>query len=325
MIQESKKCLFCGQLYIVDKHDVCKKCVFSQHSSYSPHYVKPTSYRRNALSNPEFILDTISKENLKIIDLPNISENPELYKKNSLKSTTTSNPTLSRKSSLKSLDNDFDLVDVNNALADLTPERRKTLPNPDELKRSISPLIKNFDNPLSHLKPKSFDRIPTLPNPEAFNKTSLTSPNPNLKDLIQNFDDTLEQIVLEKRKALEESVFKSILKHTKSEPKIKINLNDTIHLPTRRNTIGNTNTLKNLLIKDNISPNQKSDFEKKAQLKVLQNKITDAKQKLKVTKKTLEQFSISDMSASYEAARIEYSLAEREVEEACRNWCKTIR
>ena len=57
----------------------------------------------------------------------------------------------------------------------------------------------------------------------------------------------------------------------------------------------------------------------------MQNKILEAKQKLRQTKKTLEEFSISDMSVSYEAARIEYSLAEREVEEACRNWCKTIR
>jgi len=314
MIQDKKKCLFCGQLYVVDKHDICKKCVFSQHSSFSPHYVKPTSYRRNALSNPDFILDTINKENLKIIESPtlNIIENPELNKKTSLKSVT-SNPNLSRKSSLKSINNDFDLVEVDNALADLTQERRKTLPNPDELRRSISPLLK------IHLKPKIFDRIPTLPNPEAFNKTSSTSSN--IRDLIQDFDDSLEQIVLEKRKALE----KSILKHTKSEPKIKINLNNTIHLPARRNTIGNTNTLKNFLIQDNQSQNQKTDFEKKQKLKDLQNKILEAKQKLRQTKKTLEEFSISDMSASYEAARIEYSLAEREVEEACRNWCKTMR
>lgn len=267
MIQQiNKKCLFCGQLYLVDKHDICKKCVFNQHSAYSPHYVKPISSRRNALSNPEIILNFAKSYNLldKTLLKPeslNIIENPELIKKISVNSIKTSDPIFSRKNSLYSV-NDFELVDIDDALDEITPKSSQI--------------------------------------PDEFSKNFL-------------------QIIAEKRKKLEndDAVSYNILKHTKSEPIIK--LNDIIHIPNRRSTIGNPSILKNTLNQD------KTDFDKKKDLKVLQIKITDAKQKLKETKKALEQYSVYNSSPSHAAARIEYSLAEKEVEEACRKWCQACR
>ena len=54
---------------------------------------------------------------------------------------------------------------------------------------------------------------------------------------------------------------------------------------------------------------------------LLNNKIIKAKEVLLSSKKLLAQYSVIDNSVSKKAACEAVFLAEREVEEACKNWC----
>ena len=53
----------------------------------------------------------------------------------------------------------------------------------------------------------------------------------------------------------------------------------------------------------------------------LQIKVNKAKEKLALSRANLAQYSLGDNSASKAAAREEFSLIEKEVEEACKAWC----
>ena len=53
----------------------------------------------------------------------------------------------------------------------------------------------------------------------------------------------------------------------------------------------------------------------------LRKKVIDAKAKLSSARASLSKYSLTDASASRIAARDMYLLAEREVEDACKEWC----
>ena len=93
------------------------------------------------------------------------------------------------------------------------------------------------------------------------------------------------------------------------------------------NQLRSTKSLPNILIGSNVKPtiNLKNKMEAIQTKATLQITVQAAKANHAIAKTALAQYSLTDNSVSRAAAREAYDSAGKEVEDACRAWCKAAR
>ena len=352
------KCLFCGRMYIIDKHNICRKCVFGQ--ALPP--------KKNTSDFPELALDCLNtsdshssqesptyESNISMKPLPTIHLKEKLNELtianiNAIRRKTLDKPELLSKSLNSQITDSLDKITMPNA------PRRNTLEKPELLLKSLNSqpltpiytpnsirrktlekpdlLLKALNSELEATKPKLSDALDRLTMPKALRRKTVGDPNSltNALRTIRSEQNLLSQPVERPKNKEHDSLLKT-LRYTNSEPNILTKtpppqIGEIIR-PPRRKTLAHSDLLYRSLMseisKDATPVAPQTEHEKKRKLKNLQSKIMDAKQKAYAARQKLGQYSISDSSPSFVAARLEHSLAEREIEEACKAWCHANR
>ena len=332
-----KKCLFCGHLYIIDKHDICKKCILGQ--QISP--------KKKTLERPELLADCLNysdskgsqdsegsqgsqgsldspnyKSNITMKPLPmntiHLKEQLDAIKQTTLDKSLSSEPAITIKSLLT---NTLDKITMPSTLmwSDSLSKTLRTIRSEPAI--IITPLLTDALDKITISN--AIRRIPLADSNSLSNtlrtirseQNIIIKPGETAKNTLETNPDPLSKT----------------LRYTNSESNMRIKPQQigAVILPSRRRNIAHSDLLSKSILSDfskrNTTVILQPEQEKKKKLKTLQLSIMDMKQKLYAAKEKLAVYSILDRSASYTAARLECSMAEQAVEDACKEWCRANR
>jgi len=196
------------------------------------------------------------------------------------------------------------------------------------------------DHSISPLKP----RLRILPNitlnlfktkslPTIINKSKITplEPIPALSKpiisspiIVPDLPSPIDSPILSRKSSMSNLTLNPIKSRRSSKLSLPIEHSNLILnpiKPRRSSELSLPTPTKNIVLNP-IKPRRSSELSIRGPKHELQIEVDKAKDKFRIAKNTLLQYSPIEHSASKKAAIEEYYLAEKEVEEACKAWCR---